>query len=197
MLHKCSWQATLMNWWVILCCDPSSAAGTMPWRGWPDNYRWGPGARGKGWDRQGTGLWLGLGQASEVVPPGRQMEDFVNWSCSVQTAQSATPEESDTWDLNNPWITWLLSLQVPPVKSRLALPNRKTDCIICPGALHATDLCLLQMKAAGVDCRHQAVSMVLRLMHFNKQHELFYNISSNILQRDQSGLLNCENSNNP
>lgn len=138
---------------VILCCEPSSAAGTMPRRGWPDNYRWGPGSRGKGWDRLCTGLWLGLSQSSEVVPPGRQMEDYVNWSCSVKTAQSHTPEKSNTWDLKNP---------------ELALPNRKTECIISHGALHVWQICY-KSKLQG----HQAVSMVLCLIDFNVQHELF------------------------
>lgn len=73
-----------------------------------------------------AGLALGLGQLSEVAPPGRQMEDYVSWSC-VPTAQSAAPEESTSWALNHPRIIWLLSLQVPPVKSKLALPDGKTD----------------------------------------------------------------------
>lgn len=83
-------------------------------------------ARGKGRDGQGAGLSLGLGQLSEVVPPERQMEDYVSMSCAP-TAQSAAPEESNSWALNHPRIIWLLSLQVPPVKSKLVLLDGKTD----------------------------------------------------------------------
>lgn len=42
---------------------------------------------------QGSGHELGLGQLSEVVPQGRQMEDYVSWSC-VPTTQSAAPKDS-------------------------------------------------------------------------------------------------------
>lgn len=85
-----------------------------------------PGREGQGRVGRGAGLALGLGQLSEVVPPGRQMEDHASRSC-VPTAQSAAPEESTSWALNHPRIIWLLSRQVPPVKSKRALPDGKTD----------------------------------------------------------------------
>lgn len=79
-----------------------------------------PGREGQGRGGRGAGHALGLGQLSEVVPPGRQMEDHASRSC-VPTAQSAAPEESTSWALNHPRIIWLLSRQVPPVKSKRAL----------------------------------------------------------------------------
>lgn len=127
MQHKCIWHATMMNRRVFLSWDPSSAAGTLPWRGWTDNFRGSPGVRWKGRYQQGAGYPLVLGQLSEVVGGrGWQMEEYVSWSC-IPTSQSTAPEESNSHALNHPHITWLLSLQVPQVKSKLAHPDGMTD----------------------------------------------------------------------
>lgn len=91
MQHKRCWQDTLMNWWAIFSCHPSSAAGAVPQRGQPDIFRWGPGG-----GRNGSGRALGLSQLSEVVPPGQQMEDYVSWSC-VSTIQIYRNQPAGLW----------------------------------------------------------------------------------------------------
>lgn len=108
---------TSQNYEKCLCS--TNAAGKLPW--WIGGLfsavipavRLAPCHRGvglttsdeapgrEGLARPGSGLALGLGQLSEVVPPGRQMEDYV--SCShIPTAQSAASEESTSWALNHP-----------------------------------------------------------------------------------------------
>lgn len=154
MQHKCCWQATMMNWWAIFSWDHSSAAGIVPRRGRPDIFRWGPGAgRQAG---QGPGLALGLGQFSEVVPPGSQMDGYVSWSC-VPAAQSAAPEESTSWALNHPESSGFCRCRSHQWNQNLLFQMERQTmhnmswCTLCDRLVPATN------EAAGADHKYSTV----------------------------------------
>lgn len=124
MQHKCCWQASMMNWWAIFSCDPSSTAGTVPLRGRPDNFRWGPRAGGTSWagPRACTGPWPALWSGSSRTADGGLCELVL---CSHRSGSRS--EGFNQLGFESSRIIWLLSLQVPPVNSKLALPDGKTD----------------------------------------------------------------------
>lgn len=121
---KCCWQAPVMNWWAIFSCDLSSAAGGEPQRGQSDNFRWGPGAGGTSQAGQRTftgpppALWSG---SSRMADGGLQSR-----SC-VPTARSGHSRGINHLGFESSWIIWLLSLQVPPVNSKLGLPDGRAE----------------------------------------------------------------------
>ena len=133
-------------------------------------------------------------------------------SC-IPTAQSAAPEESTSWALNHPRIIWLLSRQVPPVKSKRALPDGKTDNAqyVLVHSVWQTRAChkwssrsRLQIQTCSERGSPFFFFFVLswHLIHCNyftvtcqhEPHDLFDTVSSNTSlrsRRDQAGLLKC------
>lgn len=124
MQHKRCWQAAVMNWWAIFSCDPSSAAGAVPQRGRPDNLRWGPGAGGTSW----AGRWACTGPRPALWSGSSRMADGGLCELELCSHSSAGRSKgSNQLGFESSQIIWLLSLQVPPVNSELALPDGKTD----------------------------------------------------------------------
>lgn len=100
MQHNRRWQEAVMNWRAIF----SSAAGSVPRWGRPENFRCGP-PGGPRWDGSGLGAAARTGPRPAPVkwfPSGRQMEGCTRGGGCVPAAQSAAPEESTSWALNQP-----------------------------------------------------------------------------------------------
>lgn len=104
----------------------------------------------------GPGLALGLGQLSEVVPPGRQMDDYVSLSC-VPTAQSAAPEESTSWALNHPESSGFCRCRSHQWNQNLLFQMERqtmhnmSRCTLCDRLVPATN------EAAGAHHRYRTV----------------------------------------
>lgn len=163
MQHKHCWQATVMNWLAIFSCDPSSATGTVPRRGRPDNFRWSPGAGGTG--RAGPGRARGLYWAS-----ASSLKWFLHggrWR--TMWAEAAVPQRSRLLQRNQPAGPWIIPESSGSCRcgshqwnqNLLFQMERQTMhnmswCTLCDRLVPATN------EAAGVGCRYRTAVTAAR-----------------------------------
>ena len=166
MQHKRCWQATVMNWWAIFSCDPSSAAGGLPRRGRPDNFRWGPGAGGTGPGQPGR--WACTGPRPALWSGSSRMADG-----GPREAGAAFPQLSRPLQRNQPAGLWIIPESSGFCRGRshqwnqnvLFQMERQTMhnmswCTQCDRLAPATN------EAAGVDCRYRPAVSVAVLFFF-------------------------------
>lgn len=105
-----------------------------------------PGREGRGRGGRGAGLALGLGQLSEVVPPGWQMEDHAKTELHSHSSVGRSRGINQLGFESSP--NHLASVAAGPTSEIKTCSSRWKDrqCTICPGALSVTDSRLPQMK---------------------------------------------------
>ncbi len=200
MQHKSCWQATVMNWWAIFSCDPSSVAGAMPWRGQSDNFRWGPGAGRMGraghWACTGPwpALWSGPSRTADGGLCELELRSLSSVSRSVRIKQLGFESSAN----HQASVAAGPTREIKTCSSRL----KNRQCTICSDGLRVSDLCLPQMKQqknrTWVNMVFLSLSCYLMfLLHCNLQQctailtwqHFFKHVTA--VTPGSTGLLNC------